>query len=346
MDRSLYRLDSRGGSSASPPPAGGSNAGTASPRRAGPRIGLIYNPRSHRNRGQDLECTERLGISVARPETREDIGAALAAFSDEGIDYLIINGGDGTVRDVLTMGQGIFGPRWPELAVLPKGKTNALNVDLGGPVDWNLPAAIAAYEGGRRVRRRPLAIRSGGADKPPILGFILGAGAFTLGTKAGQDAHRLGFFNSLAVAMTAGWGIVQALFGSDSNRWRRGTEMTVRLLPGAIPAPHSRHGDPARRCILFVSTLERMPVGVRPFGPVRSGLKLVLMDKPLRRLLLSAPVILAGRQPRWLSEAGYFQLDAEGLEFDIAAPFIVDGEAFPGGTYSVGQGPELTFVTA
>lgn len=343
MDRTIYQFEAL--------PMGMERAPEAAPERGGPvganpRIGLIYNPRSHRNRGRDLDCTDQAGISVARPETREDIALALADFAAEGVDYLIINGGDGTVRDVLTMGQDIFGTRWPALAVLPKGKTNALNVDLGAPADWGLPAAIAAYGNGRRVVRRPLAIRPIEGDAPPILGFILGAGVFTQATQAGQDAHRLGLFDSLAVATTAVWGIVQALVGGDNNRWRRGSKVAVRLFPGEIPAAHSRHGDPARRSIVFASTLEKMPVGVRPFGPVRPGLKLVLMDKPLRRLLLSAPVILAGLQPRWLERAGYFRIDAEGFAFEIDEPFIVDGEAFPPGRYTVGQGPELTFVTA
>lgn len=314
---------------------------------AAPRIGIIYNPRSHRNQGQDLACTRRDGIMVAEPNGRAEIADALAGFAASGIDYLIINGGDGTVRDVLTMGRQVFGAQWPQLAVLPKGKTNALNVDLGAPADWTVEGAIAAFATGRRVVRRPLVIRGARQAGPPITGFILGAGAFTLGTQAGQDAHRIGFFNSLAVASTAVWGMAQAFFGTDANRWRRGTAMAVRIEPGGTPLPHSDHGDPARRSLLFATTLERMPVGVRPFGKLRYGLKLVVMDKPLRRLLASSPAILAGMEPRWLARAGYYQLAPEAFSFTLTDDaVIVDGEAFPPDSYSVEPGPELTFVAA
>ena len=94
---------------------------------------------------------------------------------------------------------------------LPKGKTNALNVDLGAPVDWSLEEAIAAYSSGRRIVRRPLAISREGDDGPAMLGFIIGAGAFTHGVDAGQDAHSLGFFNSLAVGAASVWGILRCL---------------------------------------------------------------------------------------------------------------------------------------
>lgn len=311
----------------------------------GARIGVIYNPRSHRNKGQDLDRAMRPGVMVAQPERREEIRAALAEFAGRGLEYLVINGGDGTVRDVLTAGADVFGDAWPQLAVVPKGKTNALNVDLGAPADWSLADAVEAYETGKRVMRRPLDIVATGREGAPLRGFILGAGAFTLGTSAGQDAHRLGFFDSLAVGLISAWSVMQAMFGSDSNPWRRGVEMSIRLEPSGEPLAHSKHGDPARREIILATTLRRMPLGIKPFGKERDGLKLGVMDKPRRRLLAALPAVLAGWESPWLAKTGLHRVDAEAFTLDIADQFILDGEAFPAGSYRVGQGPELTFVT-
>jgi diacylglycerol kinase (ATP) len=315
-----------------------------SSRRA--RIGVIYNPRSHRNKGQDLALGDRHHVMVATPEKRSQIAAALADFASGGIDYLIINGGDGTVRDVLTCGHAVFGDDWPLLAVLPKGKTNALNVDLGAPADWSLRDAIDAFTSGTTVTRRPLEIAALDGDSTPLRGFILGAGAFTLGVRAGQDAHRYGFFDSLAVGMTAAWGIAQVVFGTDRNPWRRGVGMNLRLLPEGRNLPHSGHGDPGRRELLLASTLRRMPLGIKLFGDLTDGLKLAVMDRPARRLMACLPAILAGWQPRWLARAGLHQRETEAFEMIIDDQFILDGEAFPAGSYLVSQGPELTFVTA
>ena len=344
MDRVIYNFDSlplRQTAMATPQ----RRAIYRARRAPEPRIGIIYNPRSHRNKGQDLACAGAGAIMAAQPRTREEIAHALAGFAQDGIDFLVINGGDGTVRDVLTMGQAVFADRWPAIAVLPKGKTNALNVDLGAPADWTLEGAIAAYASGRRLVRRPLAVSREDGGEPPMLGFIFGAGAFTLGIDAGQDAHSLGFFNSLAVGATSAWGVIQALFGTDRNVWRRGTPMELAFLPSGRPMPRSVHGDPARRSVLLASTLERMPMGIQLFGAPRPGLKLALLDHPRRRLLAALPAILMGWRPRWLAAAGLHQLDAEALAVDVGEPVILDGEVFPPGRYRVEQGPELTFIS-
>ncbi|MCH2488342.1 MAG: hypothetical protein MK010_11475, partial [Erythrobacter sp.] len=174
----------------------------------------------------------------------------------------------------------------------------------------------------------------------------LGAGAFTLGVRAGQDAHSMGLFDSLAVGMTSAWGVVQGMFGANDNPWRRGVTMAITLHPGGETLAHSGHGDPARRMILMASTLHRMPLGLKMFGTKRSGLKLAVLDRARRRMMASLPLILAGWRPNWLERGGYHQRDVDSFEFEVGDQFILDGEAFPAGRYLVSQGPELTFVSA
>ncbi|MCB2087785.1 MAG: diacylglycerol kinase family protein [Sphingomonadaceae bacterium] len=310
----------------------------------GARYGLIYNPRSHRNKGQDLELADHPGLLIAQPKDRDELPAVLAEFAVQGIELLAINGGDGTVRDVLTCGQAVFGTNWPKLAVLPKGKTNALNVDLGAPADWTMAGVLEAYERGKTIAHRALAISPVDDPDAQVLGFILGAGAFTIGIRAGQDAHRWGAFDSLAVGVTAGWGVIQALFGSDENIWRRGVGMNVRLGADRVPAPHSGHGDRDKREILFASTLERFPMGMKPFAGTNGQIGLAIMDKPRRRLVGVLPFVVAGYRPKWLAEAGFHQLSTDSFELELDDQFILDGEAFPAGKYRVAMGPELQFV--
>ncbi|WP_394730343.1 diacylglycerol/lipid kinase family protein [Altererythrobacter sp. GH1-8] len=309
-----------------------------------PCVGVIYNPRSHRNRGQDLDCGTSPHIFVAQPGNRDQLPAALKDFAERKVDLLIINGGDGTVRDVLTSGQAIFGDNWPAIAVLPKGKTNALTVDLDAPSDWSIPAAVAAFRDGRRIVRAPMVIQPTVDPDACVLGFILGAGAFTLGTQAGQSAHKLGAFNSLAVGVTAAWGVLQAVFGSRQNPWRRGVEMELHLKPGGAALAHSGQGDPKRRQLLFASTLERMPAGIKPFGHLQKGLKLAVLDQITRRTTALLPFIVAGWTPKDLRERGFHRVVASGFTMELDEPFILDGEAFPAGRYEVSTGPELSFV--
>lgn len=340
MERKIYQFDDL------PERTGARRAGAKGPGHA-MRIGVVFSARSHHNKGREPDFGNRSDVTIVRPETRRDIALALADFAAAGTEFLVISGGDGTVRDVLTMGQAAFGENWPELAVLPRGKTNALNVDLGSPRDWSLAEAIAAFEDrtqGRRIQRRPLAVSKVDDEEPPILGFIMGAGAFTLGVDAGQDAHKIGFFNSLAVGMTSAWGVLQALFGSDDNMWRRGALMELEYLPSGEPLPHSRHGDPARRNIVLASTLTTMPLDIKLFGKGQGDIRMLVLDHPRRRVLFSVPAILAGWHPRWLKSAGLHHLSVEGFAITLDSQFILDGEHFPGGSYRVEQGAPLTFV--
>ena len=329
-------------------------------RQAGdaPRVGVIYNPRSHRNQGADFDCEVCPHVHIAKPGNRSALFDALAKLAAEGIDLLVINGGDGTVRDVLTCGQGIFGDDWPVLAVLPKGKTNALTVDLGVPMEWGLQDAIDAFESGSRIVRRPIAVRDLQNASPPdtagpdtsemkadVLGFILGAGAFTAATQDGQSAHKLGAFNSVVVAVTSIWGLMQALLAPRSNPWRRGSRMAIWLGSQKAPMVHSGTGDPRYRQLLFTTTLERLPAGLKPFGRLRGGLKLLAVDQISRRTTMLVPMVATGRMQNGLRERGIHQVSASEFTLEIEDQFIFDGEAFPAGHYRIGQGPLLEFVT-
>ncbi len=332
-------------------PAGGSRGRVRRIRDAGqtPTVGVIYNPRSHRNLGADFDCGLCPHVHIAQPRERGQLPIALAEFAEKGIDLLVINGGDGTVRDVLTCGQAIFGDDWPAIAVLPKGKTNALTVDLGVPDDWSLQDAIEALDHGSRVYRRPMTIST--VDEPgkpaglsKVAGFILGAGAFTKATQAGQSAHKLGAFDSMVVAVTGVWALLQSLFAGRGNAWRKGARMRIGLGAADAPMAHSGHGDPAMRQLLFASTLERLPAGINPFGALRAGLKLVVLDQISRRTTALIPLVLTGRIRDRLRERGIHQVAATQFSLSIDGQFILDGEAFPAGDYRIEQGPELAFV--
>lgn len=313
-----------------------------SPPPSVPKVGVIFNPRSHRNAKLRRAAEEQPGAIVASPAKRGELGGVLAGFAQAGVECIAISGGDGTVRDVLTAGMPVFGDNWPPIAVVPSGKTNALNADLGAPKHWTLGEAIAALRDGERVVRRPMVVRdlAGGGE---LVGFVFGAGLFTVAVGAGQDAHRLGAFDSLAVIATTGWGVVQAVVGSDRNPWRRGAEMRVRTGEGGHELPRSDRGDPARRAMLLASTLERFSAGIRPFGK-RTGMKLAVMDNPSRRLMAMIPAIACGWESPWLEKMGLHQCETTRIVLDVGDRFILDGEAFPAGSYEITQGPRLSFV--
>ena len=311
--------------------------------RGAPLVGIVRNPRSHRNKGHSPELADCANILVETPRSHAALRETLAGFAERGIDYLAVDGGDGTVRDVLTCGAGIFGDDWPPLVILPKGKTNALVVDLGLPNAWTLPEAMEAIGQGKTIVRRPIAIELPDSGKL-VQGFILGTGAFARGTQHGQQAHRWGLFNSFAVGLIIVWCLFQTMFARSTNLWRKGTAMRLRDGASGAELPRSRFGDPAERFVMVASTLERFPLGIRPFGAARPGLKLAVVDTPLRWIVALIPLLLTGFDAAFLRRNGAHRIDVDSLDLELGDRFTLDGEYFPAGHYRLHQGPELRFV--
>jgi hypothetical protein len=307
--------------------------------RAVPLVGVIRNPRSYRNKGLVPEQATRAEVITETTDKRKELFEVLARFASEGIDYLAIDGGDGTVRDVLTWGAAAFGDDWPPLIVLPKGKTNALAADLGLPPQWDLDRALERAEAGSFAHRRTLVVAEDGDPQARVQGFMLGAGVFTRSIALGQSAHRWGAFNALAVVVTTFWTLAQAFFAGAGNPWRQPTGLCLTDEGGAPLA-----GGADQRYVLLASTLENFPMGLKPFGAMRKGLKLAILDRPWRKSLLRVPAVAFGRQPRRPERLGYHWLALDSYVMTLEDRFILDGEAFPPGAYRVSQGPELRFV--
>jgi len=317
----------------------------AAPVRRVPLVGVIRNQRSHRNAGPMPAIAGGATLLVEAPTKRRELESILIRFAEQRIDYLVVDGGDGTVRDVLTCGSGVFGEAWPDLILLPSGKTNALAADLALPADWTLDSALAAARDpdGRRAQRRPMVVAQ--ADNPAarVVGFALGAGVYTQAIALGQEAHRHGAFNSMAVVMTAFWTVGQALLGSRRNRFRRASPMRLRDAAGRL-LPHGPRGSADERYMLFASTLDRFPGGLRPFRRLAGTLRLAIVDQARAGALLRMPLMVTGLIGPGRATRGYHLLGGQEFAVDLGEQFILDGEGFPPGQYRITLGPQLRFV--
>lgn len=301
------------------------------------RAGLIHNPRSRRNRAAQPPGGPG-GLLVESPHDRAELDQVLGRFAREGLELLIVDGGDGTVREVLTRAPAHFRTGLPTLAVLPSGKTNALAFDLGAPRHWSLEAALESARAGRHAFRRPMEVIRAGAEAPLVRGFIFGASAFVKGVDLAQRAHKLGAFEGLAVGLTMGAAAVQTFFGGPRSGWRSGEPMRLRL--GDAPPIK---GD---FFVLFASTLHRLPLGVRPFGhATEDALRVLAVEAPPKRLHAAVAPMLAGRTPAWLESSGYLRREVEQVEAALESDFVLDGETFAGGELTIRAAPPLAFVT-
>lgn len=311
--------------------------GLSLPRGAIPgEIGVILNGRAHRNRGGERPARPPLrSIHWARPQSPGQLAQALKRFARARIETLVIDGGDGTLRDVLSAAPACFAAGLPRIALVPSGKTNALARDLGIPRRWGLEDAIAATARPSLGRRCPLELTRAGQVAPFAHGFLFGAGAFVEATMLGQAAHRAGAFGNLAVGMAVASAIGQTSFGGRVNPWRQGEAMAVWLDGG------EQHRAPLY--LAMISTLERFPLALRPFGPPRPGLKYLGMAAPPRWALVKLAGMLFGLAGYAVNRWGIRCCDPATLRI---APerFVLDGEVFAGGPLIVRAGSPIDFV--
>lgn len=308
------------------------------------RIGVIRNPASHHNINSEPEKIDLPHVIHVAPRGRPAIAQALADLARQKIELLVIDGGDGTVRDVLTEGLPIFGDRWPRLIVLPSGKTNALAIDLG--VSKGLRLGEALYRAARApvLIRRPIRVDRTDRQDQPLMGFLLGSGVFSTAIEAGQVAHRYGAFQSAAVAVTALAGMVQSMVGMANSRWRKTVPLEIAAGSEGAPAPQSRYGEPGRRYAFGISTLHNFPLGMQPFGGPSGTMDYLVWDQPLRRIIALAPPILRGWDPPFLRRLGLFRGSTDQMRVVLGSSFVLDGEAYPAGELRLTLGPEVQFL--
>ena len=300
------------------------------------RIGVVRNPKSHGNRVHPPGPPPE-GVHLVEPFGRDALRTALDDFAREGLDLLVIDGGDGTVRDVISLLPHTFGEEPPLLAVLPSGKTNVLAVDLGTPSDWRLEEAlVAARRAEPRIKSRPPLRISWADGRPCLQGFFFGVGAPVKATSLAQQVHKVGFFHNVAVAVTIVTASFGALFGGARDEWREGVTANLGLDGESQPD--------GERFAVLATALKRLPFGLMPFGAPREGLKLLDVDAPPKRLLKALPMVLSGKAVPALEGMGYRRRDPRVVSLSGGAPFVLDGEVFEGGELTIGLGPSLRFL--
>jgi hypothetical protein len=296
------------------------------------RVGLVGNPLSRAGREHRARFgAAAAGLPRAEPATRAELLGALRDFAARGVDLLAVQGGDGTLREVLTVLPGAYGDApAPEIAVLAAGKTNLAARVLGsaGMGEAALRRLLdAAGRGTLRCRSVPvLEVARPGSDggTPPLRGLLFGAAAFTEG-KLLADArlHRRGVHDGAAVALAVAGVALRA--GLDrGHALRAGVPMAV--------APDDHPKREGRRFLLLATTLDRLMLGLRPFwGEGRGAVRWLDVLAPPRRLAAALWAGGRGRPRPWMPSAGYLSGRAERLRVALGGPFVLDGEVFEPG---------------
>jgi hypothetical protein len=325
--------------------------------RPGWRTGLVRNPFSRRNRtGAGDPWWRELaipGLVRAEPETPEAVAHALRDFARRGVGLVVVDGGDGTVREVLSALPQAYGDAPPALAVLASGTTNLIAADVGaGRSDAAILAALAGLARGaipaaNIQRRRVLEISWPDGSRAPIAGMFLGAGAFTRATELSfRVVRRHGHMDQGAgVAATLVSALARTVMGRERDSWLQGDPIGL--------SPQGRERIDGPRFLVLATTLEKLMLGLWPFwgaedwGEGEGGVRYLDVAAPPRRLAAALPAVMYGRPRPWMAEAGYRSGVSASLDMTLTEAFIVDGEHFdpgPGGRVRVRAGQTVDFI--
>jgi len=315
-------------------------------------VGIISNPHSGRNRRQ-LHRIERIvadhsGVNHCLTRSPEEIPAALAALADRQVGVLAINGGDGTVGQVLTclLEDSPF-ERLPLIVLLPGGTTNMNVGDVGlrGRLDKAVSRLCRWADGERsgcRLLRRPILRVEPGNGRPSACGMFFGAGAIIQGIEyCHANIHSRGLGNEigpgLAMARTL-WGIARR-----DPRFVKPVSVSIAFDDGpGLP--------PEDILLLLVSSLERLFLGMRPYWGTGDGpLHTSIIRHDAGRFLRTLPSLLRGRPGRRATEAaGYRSHNVDRVHLMMDGVFTLDGEMYQAsraaGPVTISSAGDVTFV--
>ncbi len=316
------------------------------------KVGILTNLRAGRNDARTDRVLRELSRhrDVLRRETSESeaVPDAVAEFADEGVDVLVLNGGDGTVQRALT--EILTGPYkdWrPMIAPTRCGRTNMVALDIGtqrSPVG-SVRAVVEAARSGR-LEERVVIRHAIGADigsHPRIYGMFMGAGTLP---RAIALTHR-----------TFPTGRAQGVFG--------GGVMAAALLSRVILGDKTGILDPDKMqisldrtpvaseefALVMITSLDRLILRLRPFwgsgpGPIRIS-ALGANAPGFGRAL---PGMLRGKPPAWATpEQGFTSGNANEAALRLDCEVSFDGELFepePGRLVNLHASEPLRFVRA
>jgi len=295
-----------------------------------PRIGVLFNPLSGKNR-QGLKTISQTISEYPRAfqqnvQTPRDISNALLDFARQKIDLLVISGGDGTVQAVLTV---LFNrqpfAKHPQLIVLAAGTTNMIAGDVGVSGDQNKALrrlfqwAQTGSGSVTKIQRPVLRLQIPGYEVK--YGMFFGAASISQGIQYyHKNLHSKGWRGFPGICLT----LVRYLWAA----FRKPSQSTA-----AFRIKYGLNGQPLQKenfLLLFVSTLDRLFFGLRPFWGNKGGpLRFTAVRSPAKHLLRVLPSLARGRRTdKGTLENGYYSNNVDEVKLFLDSPVALDGEIY------------------
>lgn len=294
------------------------------------KVGVIVNPRSHKNRSRLSSITDLL---VRHPDVPhvilKDVGTIsddLRVFSQQGVDIVAVAGGDGTVQLVLN---GLLQKKCfdtpPLLAILACGRTNMTAADIGvkgrGVRGLARLLAAAANENLDKfvVERRILCVENVKGLPPQYGMFFGGAGIWRAIEYTRRKVHPLDMGADATSALTfVRLFIHWLLLGKGGDDLFRGDDIEITIDGECLGVRSS--------LIVLATTLDKLLLGSRPFWNIGDGdFAFTQFAHPVYRLGRHTWRLLFGSAERYLPAEHYLSTGADRIQLKMKCKFTLDG---------------------
>ncbi|MEM6906662.1 MAG: diacylglycerol kinase family protein [Pseudomonadota bacterium] len=283
------------------------------------RIAVLRNPGSSRNRGRPAPAMPA-GVKTLALAGIDALPEVLADLAAEGTDLLVIDGGDGTVREILSRLPEAFPDGLPTIGILARGNTNLVARKCGAIRSYAALEGLTREAAARDAKEVPI-LRIDGLGDVPLRGFIAGWGAYATGTRiAVEEISSRGRRQVIRAVLAV---LRRVIWGRDAAGLRAGVAVE------AAPAGHPSFIGQGFAGIITV--LEgALIAGLSPFWGGGDGpLRWLDIAAPPARLWLAAPFLALGRPRLWMRRRGYRSGRTSELHLRVAGGLVIDGELFP-----------------
>jgi hypothetical protein len=257
----------------------------------------------------------------------EEVETAICEFVSQQLNLIVVNGGDGTIHAALTALYSTVRPdRMPSLALLRSGTTSMIARDVGLPGSKlealsRLLSWLHSGSGSAAIINRPVLRLDREMTGDTLFGMFFGAGAIYDGIKF---CHAHVYASGVKGELAAGLTLARFLFAAV-----RGNRIIVPATSVRLEIAGQAGQDMAIH-ILFVTTLERLFLGMRPYWGVENApLHFTTIRSDAPHVIKSAPYVLSGHKSPWSTSAhGYLSHNLHELRLSIGSGFTMDGQLY------------------
>ena len=258
--------------------------------------------------------------------------SAVSKAAKDGIEHVLIEGGDGTVQGVISefLAQEEAFETFPVFSIIPGGMTNQVSKNVG--LKTAAPRAVKSAINGTRLTdiQMPLLSLNDSIGKT-YAGFLFSTGAIPQITRyTTGKLHKKGIGGSLAVL----GGILKGLRGDD--------DALMQITPITIDNLHS-----GSHLGTVATTLPSLIMGLDPFwGDGEAPLRVTWVNGTYRRLARNVLQLWMGQKSKDRSADGLFSKRVSELSYQYEGDIVLDGEflSIPSGKFTVTTTRPVTFL--